>query len=180
MDVIAFLINFVLNVDQALVSIIQVYGMWTYLIIFIVIFSETGFVVTPFLPGDSLLFVAGWLASIGSLNFELLFIVFSLAAIIGDSVNYFIGYKVGQKIFQEKKSRFFNKKYLDESRRFYEKHGGKSVLLARFIPFIRTFVPLTAGIGRMNYKRFILFNIIGGVSWVVIFITGGFFSVTSP
>lgn len=178
MDIVSSLIDFVLHVDQNLGPLIQTYGFWVYLIIFAVIFSETGFVVTPFLPGDSLLFVAGWLASIGSLDIWLLFLVFSLAAIIGDTVNYFIGKYIGPKVFS--KTRFFRKEYLVEAHEFYEKHGGKSIVLARFIPFIRTFVPFTAGMGTMNYRRFLVYNIAGGLSWVALFLAGGYFFGNIP
>jgi len=172
MDVLSALVNFILHVDQNLGPIVQIYGSWAYLIIFIVVFSETGFVLTPFLPGDSLLFVAGWLASIGSLSIWPLFIVFSFAAIIGDTVNYSIGKYFGPKIF--KGSRLFKKEYLTEAHDFYKKHGGKSIFLARFIPFIRTFVPFTAGMGKMEYKRFIFYNIFGGVIWVATFLAAGY------
>jgi len=177
MDILPFMTNFILRVDQTLGPLVQAYGIWIYLIIFVVIFSETGFVLTPFLPGDSLLFVAGWLASIGSMNIWLLFIVFSLAAIIGDTVNYFIGKYVGPKLF---KGNHFFKRYMDEAREFYEKHGGKSIVLARFVPFIRTFMPFTAGIGMMNYRRFLAYNILGGLSWVAIFLAGGYFFGNIP
>jgi membrane-associated protein len=176
MDVLPFMTNFILHVDQTLGPLVQTYGIWVYLIIFVVIFSETGFVLTPFLPGDSLLFVAGWLASIGSMNIWLLFIVFSLAAIIGDTVNYFIGKYVGPKLF--KGNRF--KRYMDEAREFYEKHGSKSIVLARFVPFIRTFVPFAAGMGMMNYRRFLAYNVLGGLSWVAIFLAGGYFFGNIP
>jgi membrane-associated protein len=172
MDVISALFNFVMHVDQNLGPIIQTYGFWAYLIIFIVIFSETGFVVTPFLPGDSLLFVAGWLASIGLLDIKMLFIVFGSAAIIGDTINYSIGKYVGPKVFN--KTRLFKREYLDDAHEFYEKHGGKSIVLARFIPFIRTFVPFTAGMGSMEYMRFLFYNIFGGLLWVAAFLTGGY------
>lgn len=176
MDVLPFMTNFILHVDQTLGPLVQTYGIWIYLIIFVVIFSETGFVLTPFLPGDSLLFVAGWLASIGSMNIWLLFIVFSLAAIIGDTVNYFIGKYVGPKLFKGNRL----KRYMDEAREFYEKHGSKSIVLARFVPFIRTFVPFTAGMGMMNYRRFLAYNVLGGLSWVAIFLAGGYFFGNIP
>ena len=164
--------------DQYLGPLVQTYGFWVYLIFFVVIFSETGFVITPFLPGDSLLFVAGWLASLGSLDIWMLIIVFSLAAILGDTVNYFLGKYFGPRIFN--RNRFFRKEYLDDAHVFFEKHGGKSVVLARFIPFIRTFVPFTAGMGSMNYSRFIIYNIFGGILWVGTFLSAGYFFGNIP
>lgn len=174
------LINFIIHLDQNLSLIIQKYGPMTYLILFLIIFGETGFVVTPFLPGDSLIFIAGAFASNGSLNIVWLFILFTLAAIIGDTVNYWIGHFLGPKVFRKKDSRFFKKEYLDDASKFYEKHGGKTIVLARFIPIIRTFAPFVAGIGKMAYGRFIVYNILGGVVWVALFLFGGYFFGSLP
>ncbi|MCX6170795.1 MAG: DedA family protein [Ignavibacteriales bacterium] len=169
-----YLIDLFLHLDKHLNEIILQYGAVTYVILFLVIFAETGFVFTPFLPGDSLLFAAGTFAAIGSFNIHLLFLILSLAAIIGDSVNYWLGHYVGVKLF-EKSNRFLKKKYFDRTHKFYEKHGGKTIILARFIPIIRTFAPFVAGVGAMTYSKFIAFNIIGGILWCGLFIYGGYF-----
>jgi len=168
-------IDFVLHLDQNLKSIIQNYGSWTYLILFLIVFCETGLVVAPFFPGDSLILVAGFLASSGSLELGLLLGIFISAAVIGDAVNYWIGNFVGPRIFSKKNARFWKKEYLEEANEFYEKHGGKTIFLARFIPVIRTFAPFVAGIGKMSYGHFIIYNVAGGIAWVSVFILGGYF-----
>jgi len=173
-------INLLVNLDQSLRSIVQQFGLWTYLILFIIIFAETGFVVTPFLPGDSLIFIAGTFAAIGLLRIDLLFLILSAAAILGDTVNYWIGFCTGPKIFKEKDARFFKKKYLETTKKFYEKYGGKTIVVARFIPVIRTFAPFVAGIGKMSYSRFAVFNVLGGIAWVAIFLFGGYFFGNTP
>lgn len=182
MEFIGTLIDFVLHLDVHLNALITTYQLWTYLILFLVIFCETGLVVTPFLPGDSLLFAAGALsATPGSpLQPHWLFLVLTVAAIIGDTVNYWIGHAVGPKIFSQKKVRFLKKEHLEKTHAFYERYGGITIILARFIPIIRTFAPFVAGIGRMTYWRFISFNVIGGIAWVAIFIFGGYFFGNLP
>ena len=174
MELIEALFEILLHLDKHLDLVIRNYGNWTYAILFFIIFFETGLVVTPFLPGDSLLFAGGTFAALGSLDARWLIISLSIAAIAGDTVNYWIGHLVGPKVFHKEKSRFLNKEYLYRTHRFYEKYGGKTIILARFIPIIRTFAPFVAGIGSMSYRRFILYNISGGIAWVVIFVLGGY------
>jgi membrane-associated protein len=169
-------IDLFLHSDKYLGVFVQGYGVWIYLFLFLIIFAETGFVFTPFLPGDSLLFAAGALSSVnGSVNIFLAFVILIMAAILGDTVNYWIGHFCGPKIFHKENVRFLDKKRLEQARMFYEKYGGKTIILARFVPFLRTFAPFVAGIGRMDYKKFILYNIAGGIAWVSIFIFGGYF-----
>jgi membrane-associated protein len=179
MDIIQFLFDFVLHLDENLRIITENYGTWTYAILFFIIFMETGFVVTPFLPGDSLLFAAGSIAALGSLNPVLLFFLLTIAGIIGDTVNYWIGHYVGPRAFSGD-IRFLKKEYLDRTHVFYEKHGGKTIFLARFIPIIRTFAPFVAGIGAMTYWKFITYNVVGAITWVGIFIFGGYFFGNIP
>jgi membrane-associated protein len=179
MEVIKFFIDFILHMDVYLNDIISNYGTWTYGILFLVIFMETGFVVTPFLPGDSLLFAAGTFAAMGALNPLYLFLLLSVAAVIGDTVNYSIGAYIGPRAFSGE-IKFLKQEHLDRTQEFYEKHGGKTIILARFIPIIRTFAPFVAGIGTMKYSKFILFNVIGGISWVAIFISLGYFFGNIP
>jgi membrane-associated protein len=169
-----------LHLDTHLDLVIRNYGFWTYCIFFLIIFLETGLVVTPFLPGDSLLFAGGTFAALGSLDAKWLVIFLSIAAIAGDTLNYWIGYTVGPKVFSKEKSRFLNKEYLYRTHQFYEKYGGKTIILARFIPIIRTFAPFVAGVGSMTYGRFITYNIVGGIGWVVIFVFGGYFFGNIP
>ena len=174
------LIDFILHLDKYINILIQDFGVWTYLILFLIIFCETGLVVTPFLPGDSLLFAAGAFAARGSLDLIWLFIVLSAAAVLGDTVNYWIGHFIGPKIFQKENVRFLKKEYLDRTHQFYEKYGGETIIIARFIPIIRTFAPFVAGIGKMTYWKFISYNIIGGIGWVAIFVFGGYFFGNIP
>jgi membrane-associated protein len=173
MEFIKYVIDLFLHIDKNLVLVVAKYGTLTYGMLLFVIFMETGLVVTPFLPGDSLLFAAGALAAMGSLKIGLLWILMAIAAVAGDTVNYWIGHFLGRGVF-EKKSRFFKKEYLEEAEAFYAKHGGAAILLGRFVPIVRTFVPFVAGVSEMSYKHFITYNIIGGLSWVTLFLMGGF------
>jgi membrane-associated protein len=160
------IIHGIMHIDSYLVLIVQQYGILTYAILFSIIFLETGLVVTPLLPGDSMLFAAGALAAIGSMNLFTLLVVIYLAAVLGDTANYYIGKKIGSKILEKEEVRFINKDYLQKAQKFYEKHGSMTIVLARFIPIIRTFAPFVAGIGKMNYSKFIPYNMIGGGLWV--------------
>lgn len=180
MEFLTKLIDFVLHVDVHLNAIIQMYGTWTYAILFGIIFCETGFVVTPFLPGDSLLFAAGAFAASGSLNPAYLFLLLTLAAVLGDNLNYGIGYLTGPKIFHKEHVRFLNKEYLNRAHRFYEKYGKKTIIIARFVPIIRTFSPFVAGIARMTYIKFVSFDVVGGVVWVGSFVFAGYYFGNIP
>jgi membrane-associated protein len=173
------LLDIFLHIDQYLNQIIQDYGFWTYALLFFIIFMETGFVITPFLPGDSLLFAAGTFAAIGSLNVWLLWAVCFVAAVLGDTVNYWIGNAVGPRAF-ETNIRFLKREYLDKTQRFYDKHGGKTIVLARFVPIVRTFAPFVAGVGTMDYRRFITYNVVGAFLWTGIFIWLGYFFGNIP
>jgi len=168
-------VDIVLHVDKYLTPILQQYGALTYFFMFLLVFCETGLVVTPFLPGDSVIFALGALAAAGGLDVGLLALVLMSAAVLGNVANYAIGYKLGPAVFKSEKSRLFKREYLDKAHSFYEKYGGLAVILGRFMPIIRTFVPFVAGIGRMGYGRYTLFNLIGSVSWVALFLSGGFF-----
>jgi membrane-associated protein len=176
MDLILGFIDFFLHLDVHLAEIIRDYGFWTYLILFAIIFAETGFVVTPFLPGDSLIFAAATLAALHPdvLNPVFIFLLLSFAAIIGDSVNYAIGHAIGPRVFRED-VRFLKREYLDRTHEFFEKYGGNTIILARFMPIVRTFAPFVAGVGAMTYGKFLLFNIIGGILWVGLFTVLGYF-----
>ncbi len=169
------IIDFIIHIDTHLANIITWAGGYTYLILFAIIFAETGLVVTPLLPGDSLIFAAGALAGGGYLNVLIVYLVLLAAAIIGDSVNYMIGRKLGEKAFANENSKIFKKAYLDRTKRFYEKYGGKTIILARFVPIVRTFAPFVAGVGEMSYKTFISYNIAGAFLWVTIFTFLGYF-----
>lgn len=179
MEIINSLIDIILHIDQYLNQIIQDYGFWTYALLFLIIFMETGFVITPFLPGDSLLFAAGTFAAIGSLNVWLLWAVCFVAAVLGDTVNYWIGSTIGPRAF-EGNVRFLKKEYLDKTQRFYDKHGGKTIVLARFVPIVRTFAPFVAGVGTMEYRRFLTYNVVGAFLWTGIFIWLGYFFGNIP
>ncbi|HRY13457.1 MAG TPA: DedA family protein [Syntrophomonadaceae bacterium] len=167
------LVDILINLDQYLVAIITNYGTWAYLILFLVIFCETGLVVTPFLPGDSLLFLLGALAASGDINLLAIAAILMFAAVAGNMVNYQIGYYIGPRVFRGDKIRFLNQEHLMRTHDFYERHGGKTIVIARFLPIIRTFAPFVAGIGRMDRTRFFLFNLLGSVSWVSMFLWGG-------
>jgi len=175
MDILINFINAIMHIDKYLTLLVGHYGILTYGILFLIIFIETGVVVMPFLPGDSMLFAAGALAGIGSMNIFTLLITVYLAAVLGDTANYYIGKKIGKSILAKEKIRFINKEYLMKAQSFYEKHGSMTIVIGRFIPIIRTFVPFVAGIGEMNYSKFIPYNIIGGGLWVSLFLGGGFF-----
>jgi membrane-associated protein len=179
MDWIKFAIDLVLHMDKYLAQIIQSAGIWTYLILFVVIFIETGLVVTPFLPGDSLLFAAGTFAALGALDVKVLFILLAAAAVLGDTVNYWIGHYIGPRVFTGN-VRWLKKEYLDRTQAFYEKYGGKTIFLARFIPIIRTFAPFVAGVGKMRYGYFISYNVFGGITWTGLFIFAGYFFGNVP
>ncbi len=174
MQFIKTFISFFSEIDSHLVVFVADFGAWIYGLLFLIIFCETGLVVTPFLPGDSLLFAAGAIAALGSLNIVWLFILLCLAAIIGDTVNYNIGRVLGPKVFSAENARFFKREYLEKAERFYEKHGKKTIIIARFIPIIRTFAPFVAGIGNMSYPQFIIYNIVGGIVWVGLFLGAGY------
>jgi membrane-associated protein len=180
MELIAKVVDLFLHLDRHLNEIIQAYGLWTYLILFLIIFCETGLVVTPILPGDSLLFAAGAFAALGSLDVWWLFVLLSVAAIAGDTVNYWIGHYVGPKVFHQERVRVLRREYLDRTHEFYERHGGKTIIIARFIPIIRTFAPFVAGVGRMSYGRFIAYNIPGGIAWIAAFVFGGYYFGNIP
>lgn len=177
MEFIQFIIDFVLHIDTHLYELVAQYGIWIYAILFIIIFCETGLIVTPFLPGDSLLFVAGTIASfsVNNVNVHLLVFMLILAAVLGDASNYTIGRLFGKKLFGNPNSKIFRQSYLDKTHAFYEKHGGKTIIIARFVPIVRTFAPFVAGMGRMSYRQFALFNIVGGVVWVATLTYLGYF-----
>jgi len=180
MEIIKFFIDFILHLDVHLGEIISTYGTLTYAILFLIVFAETGFVVTPFLPGDSLLFAGGAFAALGSLNIWMMLLVLMAAAIVGDTVNYWIGHFFGQKIVDSPNVPFIKQEHIDQTQEFYKKHGGKTIILARFVPIVRTFAPFVAGVGKMDYGKFISFNVIGGVVWVLLFTVAGYFFGNIP
>ena len=179
MDLIRTLIDVFVHLDQHLSRVISDYGTWTHLILFLIVFCETGLVVTPFLPGDSLLFAAGTFAGLGALDLRLLVLLLIVADILGDTVNYWVGSYIGPRAFGGN-IRFLRKEYLDRTHAFYEKHGGKTIILARFIPIIRTFAPFVAGVGAMSYPKFLTYNVVGAVLWVGLFVLGGYFFGNIP
>jgi membrane-associated protein len=176
METLFWLADLFLHLDKHVQELVQTCGLWTYLLLFVVVFCETGLVVTPFLPGDSLLFAAGTAAGLGMMpmNPHALFAVLAIAAILGDTVNYWIGAYIGPRAFTNH-YRFLKKEHLDRTHRFFEKYGGKTIILARFVPIVRTFAPFVAGIGVMNYGRFVVYNVVGGLVWVAMFVYAGYF-----
>lgn len=180
MELLKAFLEVIIHLDKHLDAVVSSYGIWTHAILFLIIFCETGLVVAPLLPGDSLLFAAGTISALGSLNISLLILSLSTAAILGDTINYWAGYIGGQRIFGKEKSRFFKREYLDRTHKFYERYGGKTIIIARFIPVIRTFAPFVAGVGRMTYTRFIVYNVAGGVAWISFFIFAGKFFGSIP
>jgi membrane-associated protein len=180
MELIYWAVDFFLHLDQHLAELIQAYGTWTYAILFAIVFLETGLVVTPLLPGDSLLFAAGSFAALEALDIWLVFALLTVAAILGDTVNYGIGHYLGPKVFHYERSRFFNPDHLRKTHEFYEKYGGKTIIIARFVPIIRTFAPFVAGIGAMSYGRFLAYNVVGGVLWVTVCVFSGYFFGNLP
>ncbi|MGQ0637146.1 MAG: DedA family protein [Planctomycetaceae bacterium] len=175
MDLLFKLLEFVRHLEQHLDQLVQQFGPWIYVLMFLVIFCETGLVVTPFLPGDSLLFALGALcARPDGLNLGLLLVLLTIAAILGDSVNYWLGSLLGPRIFRGENVRFLNRKHLERTHEFYERYGGKTIILARFVPIVRTFAPFVAGMGRMTYRRFMAYNVVGGIAWIVIFLLLGY------
>lgn len=176
MDFIYFLIDFILHIDVHLAELVAEYGIWIYAILFLILFCETGLVVTPFLPGDSLLFVAGALSALPSndLNVHVMVMLMIVAAILGDAVNYTIGRLFGERLFSNPNSRIFRRSYLDKTHAFYARHGGKTIILARFVPIVRTFAPFVAGMGHMSYRHFALFNVTGALAWVLLFSYAGY------
>jgi len=172
--------DLLVHLDKHLAALLQQYGIWIYAILFLIVFCETGLVVTPFLPGDSLLFVAGTLWAVSDMNVHILVVALIVAAVIGDAVNYAVGHYLGPRVFQWEDSRFFNRKALDRTHEFYERYGGKTIIIARFVPFMRTFAPFVAGIGSMTYAKFAFFNISGAVLWVVSLVYAGYFFGNIP
>jgi len=175
MEFLKSLLDYFLHLDTHLTELVSQYGLFTYGILFLIIFAETGFVVTPFLPGDSLLFAAGAIAALGSLNIQLMVLLLIAAAILGDTINYWIGHFFGRKIVDNPKIPLINQNHIDKTEEFYKKHGGKTIILARFIPIIRTFAPFVAGVGSMDYRKFIIYNVVGGIVWVLLFSLAGYF-----
>lgn len=173
-------IDYFLHLDKYLSIAVENSGLFIYALLFIIIFCETGLVVTPFLPGDSLLFAAGSLAALGSLNVMVIFITLAIAAVGGDTANYWIGHFIGPKIFRKKNGLLFSRDHLKKTNIFYKKYGTKTIIFSRFMPIIRTFAPFVAGIGKMEYKKFISYNFIGGIAWVALFVFGGYFFGTIP
>ncbi|AUX73241.1 DedA family protein [Erwinia pyrifoliae] len=182
MDLVRFVVDFILHIDIHLAQLVAQYGIWIYAILFLILFCETGLVVTPFLPGDSLLFVAGALAALpgNDLNVHTMAALMVAAAILGDALNYTIGRLFGDKLFSNPDSKIFRRSYLDKTHAFYQKHGGKTIILARFVPIVRTFAPFVAGMGNMSYRHFALYNVSGGLLWVLLFTYVGYFFGNLP
>ncbi|MGL5119871.1 MAG: DedA family protein [Plesiomonas shigelloides] len=180
MGLLQTMFDFILHIDVHLAAMVATYGIWIYAILFLIVFCETGLVVTPFLPGDSLLFVAGTLAATGQMNPHTLVALLIVAAILGDAVNYSIGRLFGLRLFSNPQSRIFRQAYLERTHAFYERHGGKTIILARFVPIVRTFAPFVAGMGKMSYRHFALFNVTGGIVWVTAFVYAGYWFGNMP
>ena len=180
MELLAQLLDILIHLDRYLGVFVQDYGAWIYLLLFLIVFAETGLVVTPFLPGDSLLFVAGTLAAAGGMDVVWLCAVLITAAILGDTVNYWVGDYLGPKVFHDPGARFLKKEYLDRTHRFYERHGGKTIIIARFVPIIRTFAPFVAGIGKMSYGKFLAYNVTGAILWVLSLTIAGYYFGNLP
>jgi membrane-associated protein len=180
MELIQGFIDLIVHLDQHLLELVENYGGWIYAILFLIVFCETGLVVTPFLPGDSLLFVAGTIAGAGSMNVHLLAALLTVAAVIGDSLNYAIGHYLGPKVFKYEDSWFFRKAYIEKTHAYFEKYGGRTIIIARFVPIVRTYAPFVAGIGRMQYRQFLLYNVVGAVVWVVSLTYAGYFFGNFP
>lgn len=180
MELLTTFIDVVLHLDVHLLAIMQAYGMWIYAILFMIIFCETGLVVMPFLPGDSLLFVVGALCGVGALEIQLVLPMLMAASFLGDSTNYWIGRLVGMRLVKRANSRFLKHEHLEKTHTFYKKHGGKAILFARFLPIVRTFAPFVAGIGLMRYRIFMLFSALGSIAWISLFILGGYFLGNIP
>jgi membrane-associated protein len=180
MEIITQLIDFVIHIDRYLAEIILNYGIWTYLILFIIIFCETGLVVTPFLPGDSMLFVIGALCTTGALDFKLAVVLLIIAAVVGNTLNYFIGKMIGKRILESRNTRIVKKEYIEKAQAFYDRYGGKAIFLSRFLPILRTFAPFVAGIGKMSFDKFSMYNSAGAAAWVLTFMMGGFFFGNIP
>jgi membrane-associated protein len=180
MDIITALIDFILHVDKHLEAFVHAYGMWVYALLFLIVFVETGVVVMPFLPGDSLLFVVGALCGVGLLSFPVACGVLLAAAFLGDQCNYTIGHYLGPKVFQWEESRFFNKRAFNQAHEFYEQYGGGTIIVARFMPFLRTFAPFVAGVAQMNRVKFITYNLVGALLWVLGICTAGYFLGSLP
>jgi len=175
MEILAQLIDLALHLDRYLLEFMQAYGIWVYGLLFLIIFAETGFVVTPFLPGDSLLFVAGTLAAGSGLDIQWLIPLLIVASFGGDNTNYWIGHHLGPRVFRDENSWLFNRNYLERTREFYERHGRKTIFLARFLPILRTFAPFVAGVGRMPYARFLAFSLSGSIAWICLFVLAGYY-----
>ncbi|HXV07694.1 MAG TPA: DedA family protein [Burkholderiales bacterium] len=174
MEWLAAFVDLIVHLDEHLLWLAQTYGAWIYAVLFLIVFCETGLVVTPFLPGDSLLFVAGTIAGAGEMNVHLMAGLLVLAAVLGDSLNYAIGQYLGPRVFRYEDSWFFRKAYLERTHAFFERHGGKTIVIARFVPIVRTYAPFVAGIGRMQYGRFLMFNVSGALLWVVLLTYAGY------
>ncbi len=180
MELLAQFVDMILHLDQHLKLLVENYGAWIYLILFLIVFCETGLVVTPFLPGDSLLFVTGAVAAVGGMDIHLVVALLIVAAILGDSVNYSVGHYIGPRVFRQESSRWLNRKHLDRAHEFYERHGGKTIIIARFVPIIRTYAPFVAGIAAMTYRHFVVYNVSGAVLWVASLCYGGYFFGNIP